>query len=43
MPEEYQDFTAHWKERLEKLEVMEEPVKTHLSVIQASPLQENCE
>lgn len=43
MPEEYQDFTAYWKERLEKLEVMEEPVKTHLSVMRASPLQENCE
>jgi hypothetical protein len=43
MPEEYQDFTAYWKERLEKLEVMEEPVKTDLSVMQASPLQENIE
>jgi hypothetical protein len=43
MPEEYQDFTAYWKERLEKLEDTEEPVKTDLSVMQASPLQENFE
>ena len=43
MPEEYQEFTAHWKKRLEELIAMEEPVKTAASVMEASPLQENNE
>ena len=40
MPGEYQDHTAYWKERLEKLETMEEPLKTCISVMQMAPIQE---
>ena len=38
MPEEYQDFIGFWKEKLEKLEAMEEPEKVSLTVMQAAPV-----
>ena len=38
MPEEYQDFIGFWKEKLEKLEAMDEPEKVSLTVMQAAPV-----
>ena len=38
MPEDYREFADFWKERLKKLEAMEEPEKVSLTVMQAAPV-----